>query len=448
MIRQLIRMTCLLLLSGAALAPQAADWSVWQERLPINLARVDAETIGLLPLDVTFSLKAEQMSDPNRPERELRLIHEADGQVREIPFQLSRAALWNKDTDTTLSVPTFSAMMTFFPPAGEQDGNYFILAKNPQAEPPTYETDLKVSGEGPHWTIENSLLRIELREADAVKSDNPHDAFGDSGQIATIHVKSRPEAPISNRHRSVHWEPGIFIPQRGWLHVYAWDPPEEFELESGPIFIEVRRRGPLPGIPEVDVAVTYRLFAERDFVEVGSRMDVLEDLGTVSLRNNNCVFDDHLFSRMAWEQQGEVFDHAIDDYRPVNRHGDLVRLEPDTPWFALYNPETGVGASTVMIDESNVGPMAGPPTLFDHAFYFTKGHGLVYWFRPQIYYLIDWDRQQLMRVPKGSIYAERNLYRYFDVERGGAIEGTRQLARAARNTPDIKVGPYIFAPPQ
>lgn len=428
---------------------QADEWSAWKNQMPIKLARVDRATIGVLPVDATVSLKASEMSDPKNPLRELRLVYTSPKQTSEVPFQVSRTSVWNQDTSP--SVRTFNCQVTFFPVNGDQGGTYTLLYNNKAAKPATYATDLKTTGRGPHWTIENSLIKVQLRAGDKVRSKNIHDRFGDSGQIGTVLVKSRPDHLITNPHQSIHWDPEVFVPKRGWVHAYAWDPPAKFEIEQGPIFVEVRRRGPLPLVEkETDLAITYRFFKERGFVQVGTRLDILKDLGVVALRNNCCVFSADRFTHMAWEQFGETHDEALTNYMPINKHGDVLRLEANTPWFALYHNDAKVGTATVYVSEDNVGPWGGPPTHFDHALYFTRNvnEKLLYWFRSQVYFLINWDRKQLITVPKTSIYAEQNYYYFYDTEKDNGLEGVRKLSRAALNPPDVKVGPHAFPPPQ
>ena len=85
----------------------------------------------------------------------------------------------------------------------------------------------------------------------------------------------------------MHWEPGIFVPTRGWIHVFDWDPPPVCEIEEGPLFIEIRRSGPFPKVPEVNVSITYRIFTNRTYVESSTGIEVVEPVGVVSLRNLN-----------------------------------------------------------------------------------------------------------------------------------------------------------------
>ena len=56
-----------------------------------------------------------------------------------------------------------------------------------------------------------------------------------------------------------------------------------------------------------------------------------------------------MYTPLGWLERCPTFkdqvrDEAINDYTPVNRHGDLIREEPGLPWFTIYNPETKVGA--------------------------------------------------------------------------------------------------------
>jgi len=443
-----------LILPALIIPASAGDWSAWQKRMPVRLDGMNAEAAGLLPVDVTFSLKAGEMSDPKNARNEIRLVHERGGRLTEVPFQISRLRLITQDTEKTLerndSKPSVSGMITFFPVKGEASGKYFILYGNPAAKSPVYATDLKYGGEGPAWTLENSKLKVVLRAADKKTSDALGYTYGNSGQLSVVTVKGRPGVELTNMNKVLHWNPGIFIPERGWIHSYAWDPPDVYEIEAGPVFIEVRRAGAFPLISEAQLAITYRLYAGWDYIYSGTRVDVVKDIGVVALRNDQLVFSRPLFNRIAWmSKEGSLRDKLIDDMKPYNAHGDVLRLEPDILFLALYNTETKVGAATVRLDEANVGPLGGPVTNFDHATYVSAGHGaepFIYWFRPQNYFNMDWDRTQLIGVPAGSTYGERNLYVFYDVAGHDGTAGLQALAEAVRSRPDVKVGDVTWGP--
>ncbi|MBN2212410.1 MAG: hypothetical protein JW709_13510 [Sedimentisphaerales bacterium] len=427
-------------------AERQADFSAWPNRMPIKLVYANDAVAGMLPVDVTFSLKADTVAAD--PRQDLRLVYESDGKMMEVPFQLSRLTTWTKDTDGDKSVVCVNGMITFFDiSATKPAGMYYILSGNEKATAQQYETDLKVTGEGPAWRIENDLIYVELREADEVKADVMGYHYGASGQLAQVTVKAHPDVILTNANRALHWNPGIFVPTRGWMHAYAWNPPDKYEIEQGPLYVEVRRSGQFPNIPEARLAITYRFFTHRDFVWVGTRVDVIEDLGVVALRNDQLVFDRPTFTHVAWCDGGRVHDKALADCPPVNDHGDILRFGPEIPYLALYNPTTGVGAATVRMDIANIGPEAGVVTQFDNATYLSAGHGketFIYWFRPQNYFRVGWDRKQLITVPAGTTYAERNLYVFYDTTTEGNIGHVKDLTRAVRHQPDIQYGEPPF----
>ena len=418
-----------------------SDWSAWQHRLPITLTGRNVETANLVPVDVTFSLFAAQCRNP---ERELRLILKTRSGEKEVPFQLSGLSIWTKDTGERSS-PTVNGMITFFDEApGNGNAEYVLLYGNPNAKVPSYTTDLKLTGEKPAWTIENSKMIVELRGKNA---NIPDGSNKDSGQLAQVIIKSRPDTPVFSENGILHWNPGIFVPARGWMHSFAWDPPEVCEIEEGPLFVKVTRSGIFPDIPEVRLSVTYRIFTGRNYVESGTVMKVNDDIGVVALRNNQLVFDDGLFTKFTWHDKGKTVDKSLDDYTPVNRHGDIVRLSDDLDFISFYDTSKGIGLASVIVDYSNIGPDGAPPTLFDNATYVSNGgHGLTYFFRPLIYFHVGWDRKQLITVPKGSVYAERNLYYFYDAGSGNPVSKVEVLSRAVQSGPGINIGEYVLPP--
>jgi hypothetical protein len=430
----------LAVLSAFNSTASAADLKAWKYRMPIVLTHRDAGTAGLAPVDVTFSLFADRCA---RPEKEIRLMLETPAGEKEIPFQLSRLSLWTKDTESGKSFPTQNGLITFFDEApGNGDARYFLLYGNPEAAAPSYPTDLKVSGKGPAWTIENSKMVVQLhgKKAGVAEATNH-----DSGQLSSVTLKSKPDSPFKTTENVLHWNPGVFVPARGWIHSFAWDPPEVCEIETGPLFTEIRRSGAFPGIPEVHLSVTYRIFAKRTYVESGTVVDVREQVGVVAIRDDQLIFSPGTFTHIGWDDGGRVVTHPLNDYKPVNKHGDILRLAATVPFFTFFNPGKGVGAATIRESFSPVGPNGAPPTLFDNATYVANGD-LQYWFRPLIYFHVGWDRKQLITVPKGNLYSERNLYLFYEPKGNEPVTEVVNLSKAVRNQPGIKIGEYILPP--
>jgi len=438
---------------GLPIGAVNADWSAWKYRLPIRLAGLTDSVSKALPIDVTFSLKASECANP---ESEIRLICRApEGREQEVPFQLSRLRVWDNGLDPKVGEPTLNGMITFFDVSrGDSRRAYFLLHGNAEAQAPDYPTDLIVSGEWPAWVIENGKIKVELRKGDPVKPKILHDVFGDCGQIAAVALKSKPEIPISNRDRTLHWNPGVLIPERGWSNAHAWDPPESYDLEKGPIYVEVRRSGPLPLVPEVELAITYRVFAGHDYVWYGARLQAKEDVGIVSLRTNELVFDDGFFTRLAWEDEGKAYDRALGDFVVANTHGDILRLPAATPFLAVYDIGKGIGAAIVNLNYAIIDPLGRLPDKYDHAFFAVKGAGpvgsggLFFWFRSFFNFAPEWDRRQRLILPAGWTCTEQSLFHFFATGGLAPVKDVVALSRAVRELSklDIQVGPHPFAP--
>lgn len=434
-------------------AAETQAWSAWKRRLPVRLKGITPASSRLLPVDAAFTVKAAECPDPGR---EIRLVFRpAQGPEKEVPFQLSRLKTWDKGIDRAIGEATVNGTITFFDVSGgDPGGTYFILYGNPDAERPSYATDLSVRGEWPAWVIENSKIKVELRKGDAVRPEILHDVFGDCGQIAAVTLKAKPQAPVTNRDRALHWNPGVLIPERGWSNAHAWDPPEFYELEKGPVFVEVRRRGPLPLVPEVELAITYRVFAGCDYVWYGSALRSVKDVGIVSLRTNELVFDEGFMTRLAWPDSGRVRDVPLSGLPKVNRHGDVLRLPPGVPFVAAYDPEKGIGAATVNLEYSMLDPWGRIPDRYDHAFIVVKGEGpigsggLFFWFRSFFNFAPEWDRRERLVLPAGWTCGEQSLYAFFSADGPKPLEGVLRLNEAVRDlqTIDVQVGPHPFAP--
>ena len=436
----MVGMLCLACTLAAETGVRSADWSAWKYRMPVKLGHRSGETARLTPVDVTFSLFADQCADPTR---EIRLLLIADGVEKEVPFQLSNLSRWTKDTDGQRSLPTVNGMITFFDEAkGDGDAEYVILYGNPGAAKPLYPTDLKVSGAKPGWIIENGEMIVELRGKQAGLPDSTNH---DSGQLAKVTLKKRPDLPIANNNGIIHWEPGIFVPTRGWIHAFAWDPPEICEIEQGPLFVKVTRKGIFPGIPEAHLSITYRVFQGKSYVEAGARIEILDDIGVASLRTDELIFAKGFFSHVGWESDGVPIIKPFADYQPVNQHGDILRFADDAPFVAFFSPSGGLGAASVRSASAAIGPDGSTPTLFDNATYISNSE-LQYWSRPLIYFHVGWDRKQLITIPKGSIYADLNLYYFYVPASEEPLKPVRDLSRAVRNKPSIVIGPYVVPP--
>jgi len=60
---------------------------------------------------------------------------------------------------------------------------------------------------------------------------------------------------------------------------------------------------------------------------------------------------------------------------------------------------------------------------------------------------VDWDRKQRLVIPAGAVYADQDLYYFYDIDKAGNTAGAIRLAKEieARRHMDIKIGPFPFA---
>ena len=98
------------------------------------------------------------------------------------------------------------------------------------------------------------------------------------------------------------------------------------------------------------------------------------------------------------------------------------------------------------VEYANIGPQGAPPVLFDNATYIISGKNLQYWFRSLVYFHVGWSRKQLITVPAGSVYAERNFYLFYRPTGGTDAQAVSNLAQAVRAAPEVFIGPYKLPP--
>jgi hypothetical protein len=151
---------------------------------------------------------------------------------------------------------------------------------------------------------------------------------------------------------------------------------------------------------------------------------------------------------MAWLSDGTPVVRDLKDYPKVDVNGDVIRLSDEMPFFALMNLEEKIGAATIKDMYANIGPDGEPPVLFDNSLYLSSEgrEGLMFFFRPLVYFNIGFDRKQLITVPKGSVYAERNLFLFFEANDTAPLQDVLSLNAAVKAKPKIAIGAIKLPP--
>lgn len=348
------------------------------------------------PVSVTASFYPEELSGPG----DLRLT---DDQGKPVVFQVTDLS----DAPSTggRTRPSRHCRVHFFadlPAHGRRRYRLETLAGAPasvsgvQAAPPA-ASELVVLGQGLSLRVENEHLAVTLDPT--------------SGQIFTMTNK---KAGVTlDSPRTVHWNPDYYDPNRGWPHPFDWSPPPKIAYERGPVFFELFRSGTLKEFPEILLHIRYRMYGSAPYLWVGTLVEILEDVPLVCLRNDEMVFRDVHFSHLAWqESSGRVVSRPLAELRPINKHGDLAKVSPETPWLCFAHCAQGHGVASLRLKAANFNRLGRPLRLRDHSSYFVRSESLqaLYWVRPLLYWPYHTPRDQLLVATAGSLYAEENAY--------------------------------------
>lgn len=384
-------------LACASRAPSSGGY--WDKRWKYYGSNVLEETEGFArqaePVHLLLGLYADRLNDP---EREIRIvgIDPDTGRPEEVPCQVYGSSTWDKMQDehcqpTTTVEAAFLADVPAF-----VSKVYLIFYGNPDADAPSYPSDLEVSGEGYGLSVENSHYKTILHPK--------------SGAIDEINLKQNANV-VFDHHRetngSLHWNPGVYAPPRTWIHASDWENPGGYSTMGGPVFFTTKRHAPLPLYPEVDCSITYRFYAGNPYIVVESMIDVTEDMDVVALRNGEIVLNHDLVREFAWKKaDGEIGSVVIKE-RP--RHPTRgMDMYVSTPWFAFYNREVPCALAIVNLDLSayrrDRGLVEWAPWNYLHWGPWT------YCARPLVYTFISPNPQRVMHVSAGSSYYERMAF--------------------------------------
>ena len=285
-----------------------------------------------------------------------------------------------------------------------EKATYLVFYNNPEAEKPSFDSDLQVSGTGLAKTIENSFYKIVLDER--------------SGMATEIFEK---ETGIKLEHKletngAIHWNPGVYSPPHMWSHCSDWEYPSFSEV-NGPVFYCLHRTAPLPHLQDVIASVTYRFYKDSPFILMDSIMEIKEDLFVKALRNGEVVFNKEVFDKAAYKTLTRKI-NIIDFTRSRMHPEHVVTLRPDTPWIAFFNREKNIAFSSLFLDFSATNLARGKASIQQPYIYIQ--HGPWYYLsRAFVYSFGSNNQSRMLPVKKGSVYHERTAWMAFPLEHKG-----------------------------
>lgn len=348
------------------------------------------------PVSVTASFYAEELPGPSA----LRLLDDRGAPVTVQVTDFSESPSTGQRTR-----PSRHGRVHFLADVPARARRRFRLDAVPARDGPAQDAQpgrsspsgLSIKGEGLSVRVENENLTVTLDPA--------------SGQLLALGHK--PSGVTLDSPRTVHWNPDFYDPNRGWPHPFDWNPPPKVTYERGPIFFELYRSGTLKEFPEITLHILYRLYAGASYLWVRTLVEVTADVPLVCLRNDEMVFKEDYFTHLAWQaSDGRVSSRPLASLEPINRHGDVLKVGPETPWLAFAHLESGHAAATLRLRGMNFNRLGRPLRLRDHASYLVRSESLhgVYWVRPLIYWPYHAKRDQLLVATAGSCYLEENAY--------------------------------------
>jgi hypothetical protein len=256
---------------------------------------------------------------------------------------------------------------------------------------------LYIQGEGLALNLRNRYLSVSLDPA--------------TGQI--FHFRNELAGVTLDSPRTENWDPDYFDPNRGWAKPFDWHAQPKVTFEHGPIFFQLYRSGMLREFPEITLHVTYRLYAGAPYLWARTIVEINEDVPLACLRSEEFVFKAAHFTHLAWQEtDGRILSHPLKEMLPINRHGDLVKLAPRTPWVGFADPENGHAIATLQLDATHFNRRGRPVRTRDNSSYLIKAESIdgVYWVRPLIYWPQHTNRDQLLIATAGSIYENECAY--------------------------------------
>jgi hypothetical protein len=354
--------------------------------------------------------------EANDLKREIRVVsvNSDSYELTEVPCQIFDIQKYEEEDDLApieegqpkrhipLWMPTVTCKVAFLADVQAKTSRvYLIYYNNEKAMAKTWQTDLRVQGELPGLSIDNSYFSAVLHP--------------NSGHLDQLTLKTKPEDPLFHRmetNGAIHWNPGIYVPPRAWTHTADWKHDQNMYSISGPVLATNEVWGALREMPEVDASVRYDFYPGVPYFISTTNMRINETVQTIALRNAEIVFKRELMTHAAWY---DVIRDEVITY-DVGKMADLtdLKMEADVPWITFYNEETGIGFAGIQLEYANAS-LESRSRLLNPYFYITGGPW-IYWARALSLIFLASNMQQVIPAIKGSMFMEKWAYLVYETD--------------------------------
>ncbi len=404
-------------LSATATVPAPHDAKTFDPQWKDYKAIVLTETAGLdrkgEPVEVLLSFYADQGTNLTNSIRVV-AVDPITHAITEVPSQV-----YDINTDVPegdprppnekglrrqvrIWVPTITARVAFLADVpGRTSRVYLVYHNNPGAKAPKYETDLTTSGPAPGIKVDKETQKVVGTGGFTIANDKIKVVLHQhSGVLDELTLKSKPNCPLYHRmetNGAIHWAPEAYPPPRPWTHTSDWKEPK-FESWKGPVVVTTLARGALPYIPEVDAAVSYKVYPNLPYIISTTATRVNETIPVQAMRNGEIVFKRGLLTHLAWYDVIERKVQTVD----LETIADLDEhlMEVDVPWIAFFNPKTGIAFGGVQIEFASAA-LEHLPRVWNPYHYVIVGP-IVYWARALNFTFASSASQHMIEVPEGT----------------------------------------------
>lgn len=408
----------------------ASDWKSYKGLVLSETAGIDRKGE---PVDIVLAFYADEAKNLAKDLRVV-AIDPQTNQIAEVPSQAydikhdvvegdpqdPKFSAYARSTfDVKIWVPTITARVAFLADVPANTSKVFLVYhNNPDAKAPNYESPLTIKGPAPGLTFDGKTKQVReipiVVESDKLKVTlHPH-----SGVLYEMTLKSKPDHMLYHKmetNGSIHWAPEAYPPPRPWTHTSDWMQPK-FESWQGPVVVTTLAHAPLPHIPEVDAAVSYKFYPHLPYIISTTSMRVNEPIAVQALRNGEMVFKRGLLTHLAYwdpiEEKIQTVSLKEEDIADL----DQYLFEHDVPWMSFFNPETGIGIGGVQMEFSLAG-LEHLPRIVNPYYYVIVGP-VIYWSRAMNFTFAAAANQLMIEAPKGTALWEKWGYVLYNVQSG------------------------------
>jgi metal-sulfur cluster biosynthetic enzyme len=352
----------------------AAGWTYFKT---ISVAEPTGEARRSEPVEVLMSFPHDQIASAAR---EVRIARQSGDRLVEVPCQVFSELRRNDQR--------YCRILWMADSQPHEHQTYFCFYGNPDAELPSYPSDLETTGEGFGLDISNSVFKASLSRQ--------------TGQLERMTLRREHGLELFSGGEGHGEPPGI-----DWAHDYVdenffqklrislWETCPDYEVVRGPLCTIVRRWGfprspihPIDTPARLKVDVEYRFYSGLPWFHKTGSMTAVQSFRAEALRDDEWVFSGQSFTDKLWmDRNGKL---NIGDVPPES--------QKDIHGVGFFHKDSQDSFLSLFLDHSAEGlpelAHTGSPTLY------YRWHGAV------------WSRYPLplKDVPAGAVLRQKNAY--------------------------------------